>query len=323
MVKLFFGNRSFALIFLPFIVFMFYVFNIFFGQQKNIEHAFFGFLGDLSRLNNIFFQILAPITILINSIMLNNLFNRNEFMENNNFLLSLLYVVAMSFLPSFYFLDNVLLAQTCLILMLSQVFKLNQNKDGRKHTFNAFFFFGVACSIYPNVFLGLPIMFFTVGIFRPFLLREFFLALTGFLLPILYSSLYFFIFKPSKLYSLIFVSDLPENSFADILLFAFLLLFFLIGISKILKKVRSSNIRLKKLFRALFFLLLFSFIYWIIEFFVFKSTKGLGLVIIPLMFIIPYAFGERKVEIGAIIIYYSFFFLALGKFFIPIDLLKI
>ena len=323
MVKLFLGNRSFALIFLPFIVLLFSVFNSLFGQQKNVEIVFFGFFGDLSGLSNLFFQILAPIIILINSIIINNLFNRNEFMENNNFLVSLLYVVVMSFLPSFYFLDNVLLAQTGLMLMLSQLFKLSQNKDGRKHTFNAFFFFGLVCSIYPKVFFGLPFVFLVVRIFRPFFLREFFLAFTGFFLPFLYSSLYFFVFNTSKLYSFFFVSDLSEKSYIDILLLTFLFLFFFIGTSKILKKVRSSNIRLKKLFRALYLFLLFSFLFWVIEFFVFKSASGLGLVILPLMFVMPYAFGERKAGIGVVIVYYSLFFLALGKFFIPIDLLKI
>ncbi|MBB78723.1 MAG: hypothetical protein CL844_06945 [Crocinitomicaceae bacterium] len=323
MVKLFFGNKSFALIFLPVIIILFSILNIFLGQQKNIEGSFFGFFGNLYSLRSFFSYTLAPIIILINSLILNNIFNRNEFMKSNNFFISFMYVVTMSFFSSFYILDNFLLAQTGLILMLSQIFKLSQNKDGRRCTFNSLFFFGITCTVYPIAFFGFPFVFFIIRIFRPFVLREFFLAFIALFIPLLYANLYFFIFSTSKFNSLFFVNYLIEEYSVIIVLISFLFFYFLLGISKILNKVRSSNIRLKKLFKALFFMLFFSFSLGGVEFFAFESTTSLGLLILPLMFIIPYAFGEKKINRLATIVYYGFFFLALGKFFIPIELLKI
>lgn len=319
MVKLFFGNRSFAMIFLPFIIGLFGVLNYFFQHHNPEEQVVLGFWGNMGTQSYWPYQIGAFFLIFINSILINNVFNRNDFMEKNNYIASLLYVVIMSFFHSFYFLSGASIAQTLLILMFVQLFKLNQNEDGRRDVFNASIIFGLAASLYPVLLLGTPFLFWMIWVVRPFVLRESLLAITGFVLPLIYAGLYGFFFGV-KIVRDEFSSSAGEWHYYDFVILSFFVVLLIIAsLSDVSNKIAASTIRLKKLFRILLLLIGFSVGIALIEFFVFEKLEGLGLLAFPLMFIIPYAFGIKTPRPFAVITYYLIFFFAVGKFFIPFD----
>lgn len=319
MVKLFFGNRSFALLFLPVIIALFGGLNFIFHHHSPEDNVILGFWGKVGSQSFWPYQLGAFVLILINGILINNIFNRNDFMERNNYLASLLYVVIMSFFHSFYFISGASLAQTLLILMFVQMFKLNQNEDGRRAVFNASFLFGIAASLYPVLLLGTPFLFWMIWVVRPFVLRESLLAITGFILPLVYAGLYGFFFGV-KVVRDEFSSSAGEWQYYDFVILSFFVsLLILTSISDVLNKIGASTIRLKKLFRILLLLIGFSVGIALIEFFVFDKLEGLGLLAFPLMFVLPYAFGVKTPRTFAVITYYLIFFFAVGKFFIPFD----
>lgn len=318
-VTLFFGNRSYALLFLPLMIGGFYACNYLTGYHAAPESINLGFWGTFPEPWSWLFDVSAMILVLTNAILLNRLFNRNEFMERNNFLTSMLYVTAMSFFPVFYHLDGLAIAQTLTILSVMQIFHLKQNEDGRRAVFNAAFLFGTASTVYPMLLIGIPLLFWMVWVIRPFVLRESVLILVGFAIPLLYAAVYGMVFE-IRMEKQHFSSSSNEFFVLDILVLGICLT--LLGLSSVrgvLGKLRGSSIRLKKLFRMLLLLIWLFLGVSVLEFFIFGKLVALLLVVFPLIFFLNYAFGERSPKPFPSFLYYILFFFAVGKFFIPFN----
>ncbi len=318
-IRLFFGNRSYALLFLPIIIGGFYICNYLTGYHVAREEFSLGFWGSIVHADVWFLDFLAPALVFVNAILINTLFNRNEFMERNNYLSSMVYVCCMSFFSTFYFFDGLALTQTLLILVLQQLFKLRQNQDGRRHVFNAALMFGVACTLFPVLLISIPFLFWMVWVIRPFVLRESVLAITGFVVPMVYAGVYSYIFE-IRLEREQFSSSTDEFLLLDIIvLVAGLGLLMLLCAKSIVNKLRGSSIRLKKLFRMIALLIGLSGGLIILEFLVFHKLVSIGLILFPLSFFLPYAFGEKELRGFPSFIFYLLLLFSVGKFFIPFD----
>lgn len=265
------------------------------------------------------FQITSIVLIFISSILLNVIFNRNEFMERNSHLTPLLYITLMSFFHFFYFLEGLSFAQLFIVLTVFQLFKLNQNEDGRRIVFNAGFFFSVACTFYPVLFIGLPFLFWMVWVMRPFILRESALLVTGFIVPLIYSGAYSIIFKTS-LDRTEFSSSSPVFHWLNILVCCVgILLLILVSLKGLFAKINVSSIRMKKLFRLMLLFIILCLLIIFIDFFAFHKVEAGGLILICLVFIIPYGFGQKTQRAFPTFIYYLVFFYSVSKFFIPYE----
>lgn len=231
----------------------------------------------------------------------------------------MLYVSFMSFFPTFYHLDGFALTQTMMILVLIQVFRLNQNQDGRRQVFNAAFLFGLGCTFFPVLLIGTPFLFWMIWVLRPFILRESVLTITGFTISLVYAGVYSYVFQ-IRLERDQFSSTSSELLSLDmIVLGSGVLLLLLLCSSQLLNKLRGSSIRLKKLFRMLGLLVGLSGGIIVLEFFVFKKLAAAGLILFPFAFFLPYAFGEKEQRGFPTFVYYLIFLFSVGKFFIPFD----
>lgn len=321
MVQLFYGNRSFALLFLPLFVAGYSLLNFYFPYHLPEASAHFGFWGNILPQSSIFSQILAPALILLGAIVLNALFNRNEFFERNNYLASILYVVFMSTFHSFYYLDGFAVAQFFVILALFQMFYLYQNEDGRRHVFNVGFLLGVASTFYPLLLTIIVIAFWLVWVIRPFVMRESILLVVGFIVPMLYGGL-FSSFMDIKIQNDQVSSAALELKLEDVLVVGGICFFMiLLSLGAILLKIQQSSIRLKKLFRILLILINYTLLLTILEYFVFHKKEVLALVFVPLMFVLPYGFGYKKQRDVPTMVFYLMFFYSVGKFLYPLTFL--
>ena len=190
MVKLFLSNRSFVQFLLPLVVVIYIFLNQFTSYYTYSEIANFGFWGNKVQLDTVSSQVLASLVIIGNAIFINAVFNWNQFLERNSFMPSLLYIVLMSSYHSFYQLDGLLISHAFLILSLYQLYFLRQNEDGRKTTFNAGFFAGLAATFHPPLIGILPFIFFMIWSIRPFVIREVLLCFLGFIVPLFYAGFY-------------------------------------------------------------------------------------------------------------------------------------
>lgn len=238
-------------------------------------------------------------------------------MERNNYIVSLLYVVFMSFFHSFYFIDGLAIAQLFMILVLQQIFWLNQNEDARKRAFNIAFLAGIAVTFYPLLLISLPILFWIIWVFRPFMIRESLLMIIGFVIPLIYARVYglFFI---DELNPKDFSSGSSEKQMVDMLTLAFLVASFgLLSLKRVLLKIQQGSIRLRKQFSVIYMIFFLVAGILAIEYFVYNKVQSLSLIFIILMFILPFAFGIKKPGASARFIFYVCFFYSVGKFFIP------
>ena len=319
MVKIFIGNRSGVLVLLPILVVIYALLNLLFNYHVSSPISGFGFYGELLAEESIFSQILAPLLILLNALLLNTIFNRNGFMEKNNFLPALLYVVGKSYFHSYYFINGFGLAETFMILAFMQVFKLDQNSDGRKAVFNAAFFAGLAASFYPVLILFVPFLFLIVWILRPFILRESALLAVGFLIPLIYAGCYSTLFGvPIRGSS--FTGFPTEWKFPDLYVIAGgLLLLGFAAISPIAQKFGQTSIRLKKLFRVIAWMLLFYTLLSGLELLFLRKLDAPSFIIGWSAFFLSYGFGLKQVRQFPTFVFYLLLIFSVGKFFVSFD----
>ena len=115
MKRLFFENNILVLFSLPFIIGIYFLLNFQTGYYLQSLTPDFGLWSIFFVGNSIILKFLSFIIININALFLNRIFNKNEFLERNSYVVALLYVVTMSFYNSFYTLDGLLLAHLFII----------------------------------------------------------------------------------------------------------------------------------------------------------------------------------------------------------------
>ncbi len=265
-------------------------------------------------------KIAAPLLILGNAILINNIFNRNGFMEKNIYLPSLLYVVFRSFFHSFYFLSGVGIAETLLVLALMQIYKLDQNTDGRRSIFNAAFIIGLGTTVYPMMMVCIPFFFWMIWVLRPFQVRESALAIVGFILPLIYAGLYGSFFGIELTGNFLSSASL-EWMFPDIYVIGGgVILLGMSTLGPVFSKLSKSSIRLKKVFRINVLLSLFTATLAVLELLIYKKIDAVSLMVVVLVLFLPYGFGEKRQRSIPTIIFYLVFFFSVSKFFISFDI---
>ena len=316
MVRIFSGNRTGVLLLLPLIVIIYHVLNHFSGDHYQQQNASMGLWGGMMSLPAFASKSFAGMLVLINAIGINLIYNANDFYDRNTYIASLLYVVLMSFNVSFYSLDGMLIAHSFLILLIFHLFRLKQNTDGRLPVFNAALFGGLATTFHPPMIIIFPFLLVMIGILKPFLLREFFLALSGFLLPLIYFSSYFWL-KGVKLNWDVFQQGsefYKEQTDFYVTSGLFVVLILLSSLS-IRNKTQKSSVRLKKLVNVLWLLMAIGFVYGFIDLFFFDQIERFSFLMVPLAFFLSFSFTDKKISKPATVIFYVTFIYSLINFF--------
>lgn len=315
MIRLFLENRFGALLTLPIILCLYIFLNYSFPYYEIVEETNLGLWSAAFSFPIWLKMILGGLLILVNSVWLNWIFNSHEFLDRNSYIVSLLYVVTMSFYHSFYSLDGLLVAQTFVICMLSQFFQLKQNADGRRNVFNGFLFAGLAATFHPYLVFSFPILIIMILIIRPFVLREFFLALGGFLIPLIYASIFQWYFDHTFALQILKNSTnyrLQTDFLITLIFFGILLA---LGTISLRTRMQKSSIRLKKQIQIIWLLVLISMTIGIIDFIYFFQIERFSLLLIPLSILLTYSFLHKTYGIISTIVFYLTIIYSVVKFF--------
>lgn len=312
-VKLFLGNRAGVLLLIPVIVSLYFLLNYQTNYYVQNNTSNLGLWGDTVNIYPIFASIAAGSLITLNAFGINWLFNTNEFLERNSYISSLLYVVLMSFYHSFYSLDGLLIAHTCIIILLYQLFKLRQNEDGRKTIFNGAFFAGLAASFHPPMIALIPFVLIMTWNIRPFIFRETVIAFLAFSIPLVYAGVFVWYNGHSIDLKILEQTTNYFKKQTDFLVTAVLFtLLFLLSLVSIRGKMQKSSIRLKKLVRILWWLVGVGIIYGLVDFIFFRQIERFSFLMIPLSFFLTFSFSNKTFGIVAMVLFY----LTLGYSFI-------
>lgn len=317
MVKLFLGNRAGALLLIPLIVAGYLAINDFSAYYMQEVTSNLGLWGEAVVLYPMVSKIAAAVIITINALLINRIYNTNEFLERNSYMSSLLYVVLMSFYHSFYSLDGLLIAHSCIILMLHQFFKLRQNEDGRRHIFNGAIFAGIAASFHPPMVAFLPFLLIMVWTIRPFVLRETSLALLGFVVPLVYAGVYLWYSGHTIELKIIDQTTNYTNKQTDFLVMAVLFtLLFLLSLITIRGRMQKSSNRLKKMVSILWWLVLVGILFGVVDFYLFRQIERFSFLMLPLSFFLTFSFSNKTFGGMASVLFYLTFAYSWIKFFI-------
>jgi len=316
-VRLFFGNNAWVLLALPLIIFGYVWLNFQTGNYVQEETSNLGFWGEALVIYPVLAGILSAVLIFINAVSINWIYNSNEFMDRNSYLSSLLYVVLLSYYHSFYSIDGLLLSHTFLILMMNRLFSLSQHEDGKREVFNGMFLAGMAATFHPPLMGLFPLLLFMIWVIRPFVMREFILAIGGFSIPLLYAGVYLWLSgNDLELKLLEQVTDYT-NKQTDFLITAILFtLLFLLSIVSIRLRTQKSSLRLKKLINILWWFLLLGLILGGGDYIMYGQIERFSFIMIPLSIFMTFAFIHKTYGMFATILFYFALIYSGLKFFI-------
>ena len=316
MVKLFLGNRAGVLILLPLLLTIYFLLNAKTEYYSYDAYSNLGLWGNAVYISKEFNAYIAVILIGLNALFINWIYNKNEFLERNTYISALLYITLMSFYHSFYSLDGILLAHTGLIAMLYQFFQLRQNEDGRRHVFNGAFFAGVAASFHPPIIVLFPLYLLMIYVLRPVNFRETFLAIVGFGIPLLYSSLYLLYAEHNINLQILEQATNYNKKQVDFLITSVLFtLLFILGLISLQLKLKKSSSRLKKLIQMLWLMVLIGILFGFFDFFRFGQVERFSFLVIPLSFYLSYAFVNKTYHYISLGLFYATFIYSMINFF--------
>lgn len=305
-IKLFVGNRPIVLLLLPLVVGALVALNQFSNYYTYSEFTNLGMWGSSFRFPSWLTISFGPLIVLTNSVLLSRLFNSNSLLDRNTYITSLLYVIYFGFYHSFYQADGLLVAHILLIGSLYQLFKLHQNTDGRKNVFNTGFMVGLAATFHPASLFFLPFVYFSILVIRQFIFRELLLLLSGFLVPIIYGSIYWSYSGKEIDLQLLTNATNYEKIQIDFLVTASLFaISVIISFFALRHQSQKTGIRIKKLNRILLWITISCLILGLYDFIYFRQIERFSLTIIPLSIFLTFAFTSK-----------SYFLIAKALFFI-------
>ena len=297
MLNLFAGNRALVLLLLPLIVGVYVLLNLWSGYYEYAPATNLGIWGNDFSFPQWLTLTLGPIFVLGNALLLNMLFNRNDFIDRNTYITSLIYVAYFSFYHAFYQLDGLSISHFLLILALFELFKLIQNEKGNKPVFNAGFLVGLAATFHPAVLLFFPFLYFMVVAIRPFLLREFILLLLGFCVPLLYAFIFFWYQENQISMQLISSSTDYVKIQIDFLVTASLIILTVIlSLLSLNQQSQKTSIRAKKLMRSLLIFTLFCFLLGALDYVSFGQIERFSLLFIPVSFFLTFGWQSKRYQ---------------------------
>jgi len=139
--------------------------------------------------------IITVVLVATQAIYINMIVNEYKLVENNTHLTGLMFVLLNSCFLELFKLNEVLIANTFVLLGIHQLLRLYGTKGDYALSFNAGFLLAIATVIYsPN---GIFLFFLWFGIMYMLSAkwRDFMVSLIGFSIPILYVACYNFVFK--------------------------------------------------------------------------------------------------------------------------------
>lgn len=317
MIRLFTENRALAVFLLPVFVAGYVLLNHFFPYFEITREIDFGLFGTYSIPYILPKQVVGSVIIFFNAIGLNLIFNNQNFFEKTTYFPAFIYIVWMSFFNGMYNPDGLLLSHAVCIIMLSQLFRLNQNEDGRKLVFNAAFLVGLATCFHLTMVILLPFLFFMVWIVRPFVLRESLLLLSGFTVPLLYAGVLMLFQGQSVNQSWdINLHSLYDEQITILFIASIIVLFIIISFFGVRNKLKKSSIRFRKLVRMLWIFLFLTLCVGILDVLLSHETESFSLLFIVLPFFSFFSFVKKPLSYIANSLFFIVLICSLLKFFL-------
>lgn len=316
-LRFFLSNQPFVLFLLIPIGLGFYALNFYFQFYQMFEFVDLGLWGKASWTNQWYGTLLTMLLVGFSALQLNFLFNKNEFLERNNYGPSLFYITFLSFSHSYYQLDGLLLTQVCWIQVIRLIARIRQGEDNRKEVFDAAFFVGLAATFHPPTSAFILILWLALWGLKQLNFREWLLSLIGFTIPFINALMYWWYsghkINSELLKNTVYVEQDKLIFYVSSALIGVIVILSLIGVRI---RRQKSSIRFKKLNRALGWMLFGGIALGTIQFILFQQVEWFAFIFIVLSFYFTFAFIHKFWNAIASFFFYLTFTLAIIKYFL-------
>ncbi|MFM8595770.1 MAG: hypothetical protein ACKOBN_01595 [Flavobacteriales bacterium] len=313
MLRLFLDNRIGVLILLPFFLLLYLLGDIigaapYFGAQD--QPAF------VSIPNWTYWGVvcLQFIILIINALCLNWVFNSQEFLEKNTYIISLNYLIFSSFFIDFGHFSWMPIIHTCCILMLAVFFGVRPQIDARKAGFNAGFLFGIALLFNSQLLFLIPALLIMLVVLRTLQIRELILLLLGLASPILLLYASYYVAEQPFNFPFKFNGQLSQLHWFEITILVLLHILLVLSLIGLRARLLKASLRLKKQIQVLNVFTFFTWFLGLSAFILVSQTSLLSLLVLPLSFYFAYALLSSSLGISSHLFFYLFLLSTLLKF---------
>lgn len=322
LLRLYKSNISIVLFGLPIIALLLWSTSFF-------QTPFFQ-VTDLSALNIVAyinqFKILSVITaiflIVLEAVLLNRIYNQVKFIDKENFLPALFYVLGMCAVPNMLFLNAIHFVNLFLLMALSILFTIKSNeKKAINKTFISGLLIGISSIFYPLAIFNVVIVWCFLLLFKSFNWREWILPVIGALIPWLYIFAYYFMIDEDliqRLLTSVESSNLiySSNTYIKYALYGFFGLTMLFSLFFMINTTQHVVIQTRKSVQVLILILLCQLAVYGLSFIIEFDNYGLLFLVLPISFITPYFFYSSKFKKLTVIFFYSGLLLLLFNYYL-------
>lgn len=256
------------------------------------------------------------------SFYIKSVFNAHDYYQIESALPSLLFVILIGAWSGFHFFSPLYISLLFILLGLNQILFVYHQKNIIAEVFNAGFFLGLAAIIYYPAVLFILSFWLFISMNRAFNFREYLFPTMGLALPFFFLGVYFFYFDLP--YDFIYISNFEEVpsliSIASITQRIFLVLngiAIIVALPFFIKQISRAKVKAKNNRRMILILFLNSMLIYYLSFDFFPIHNRELLLVIPMVFIIPFYFYNVS-SLFQNLLFYFWIVAALLFDFIPV-----
>ena len=321
LLRIYKSNISLVLFGLPIIAVIFWVTTFF--KESTFQ------VTDLTSLNIIVYIkqfkvlsiILAVSLIVLEAILLNRIYNQVKFIDRENFLPALFYVLAMCAVPNMLFLNAFHIVNLFLLMALSILFTIKSNEKAINKTFVSGLLIGISSLFYPLTIYNVVLVWCFLVLFKSFHWREWVLPIIGAILPWVYVLSYYYVQDVNlieKLFSSAASSSLiySSNNYVTYALFGLFGLTLLFSLFFMVNTTQHAVIQIRKSVQALILIFVCQLAIYGLSFITIFDNYGLLLFVLPISFITPYFFYNSRFKKLTVAFFYLGILLLLFNYYL-------
>lgn len=128
---------------------------------------------------------------IFGAIILNRISNRHEYSTKENYFPGLLYFFFVSLDPQWIYLNPISISNVIIFLALRRLLAIHRVQDAAGKVFDSGLILGFGSLFFPPLILGIPLIWLSLSQLRTFNFREWFVPISGFVIPFIYAAVYY------------------------------------------------------------------------------------------------------------------------------------
>ena len=238
---------------------------------KESSNFFYNFLISPIELNSILQRAILGILIFWQCLLMNKMMIKEKIISTNSFLPALFYFLLISISPQIIHINPTILCMFLLIFTLTKILSSYSDKNAYSKVFESAFLISLAGLIHPPFIVFIPIVWIGMSIFSQVEWRHWALSIIGIICPwyIIFSIATFFSIEYSSFsLSLLFLFEEGPKYSPNLINLICLTIFGLIcfiALAELMIRLRQKNIKARKSYILLLWIIPFSVIYFLVS----------------------------------------------------------